>query len=241
MTLHIEFHYFEGCPHAEPAQTLLREVTEALCPSAQVAEVKVTSLEQAQAVGFLGSPSIRVAGRDVEGLPEPIEASMSCRVYGESGVPPRWMIEAAILRALAPRSYLFLCVANSARSQMAEGIARSLAPAKVTVASAGSEPTSVRPEAIEVLSEQGIDISGHRSKSVDDIKPEGVEAVVTLCAEEVCPVFLGKAHRVHWGLPDPAAVEGDQEVQLAAFRQVRDELRHRLSLLLGADDEAHHQ
>ena len=69
----------------------------------------------------------------------------------------------------------------------------------------------------------------------------GAEAVVTLCAEEVCPVFLSKAHRVHWGLPDPAAADGDQEVRLAAFRQVRDALRHRLSLLLGADDEAHHQ
>ena len=74
---------------------------------------------------------------------------MSCRVYRESGVPPRWMMEAAVLRALGPRSYLFLCVANSARSQMAEGIARSLAPAGATVASAGSEPTSVRREAIE--------------------------------------------------------------------------------------------
>ena len=241
MTLHIEFLYFESCPHAEPARTLLREVIEALCPSAQVVEVNVTSPDQARAVGFLGSPSIRVAGRDAEGLPEPTEATMSCRVYGDSGVPPRWMVEAAVLRALAPRSYLFLCVANSARSQMAEGIARSLAPARVVVASAGSEPTRVRPEAIEVLGELGIDTSGHRSKSVNDIDPEGVEAVVTLCAEEVCPVFLGKAHRVHWGLPDPAAADGDQEVRLAAFRQVRDALRHRLSLLLGADDEAHHQ
>lgn len=241
MSLDIELHVFEGCPHADPARTLLREVTGALCPWAQVVEVDVTSPEQAGAVGFLGSPSIRVAGRDVEGLPGPAEASLSCRLYGDSGVPPRWMIEAAVLRALGPRSYLFLCVANSARSQMAEGIARSLAPAHVTVASAGSAPGSVRPEAIEVLAELGIDISGHRSRSVDDIDPEGVEAVVTLCAEEVCPVLLGKAHRVHWGLPDPAASGGEREVRLAAFRQVRDELRRRLLLLLSADDEAQHQ
>jgi arsenate reductase len=142
-----------------------------------------------------------------------------------------WMVDAALLRMLAPRSYLFLCVANSARSQMAEGIARSLAPAAVTVASAGSEPTSVRPEARAVLAEIGIDTSSHHSKRVDDVDPGGVEAVVTLCAEEVCPVFLGRAHRVHWGLPDPAAVGGDQQARLAAFRRTRDELRRRLSLL----------
>ena len=238
MTLSIELLFFEGCPHADPARDLLREVAAALCPAAQVAEVNVTSPEQAQAVGFLGSPSIRVAGRDLEGLPSPSDASMSCRVYGSSGVPPRWMVEAAILRALGPRGYLFLCVANSARSQMAEGIARSLAPAQVTVASAGSEPTSVRPEAIAVLGELGIDISGHRSRRVDDIDPGGVDAVVTLCAEEVCPVVYGKAHRVRWGLPDPAATEGDHAARLAAFRQVRDELRRRLALLFAADGAA---
>jgi arsenate reductase len=236
MGLDIELLFFEGCPHADPARNLLREVAAALCPAAQLAEVNVTSPERAKAVGFLGSPSIRVAGRDLEGLPSPSDATMSCRVYGDSGVPPRWMIEAAILRALGPRSYLFLCVANSARSQMAEGIARALAPARVTVASAGSEPTRVRPEAIAVLGELGIDISGHRSRSVDDIDPAGVDAVVTLCAEEVCPVFFGEAHRVHWGLPDPAATAGDLAARLAAFRQVRDELRRRLALLLGVEE-----
>jgi arsenate reductase len=119
---------------------------------------------------------------------------------------------------------------------MAEGIARSLAPAGVTVASAGSAPTKVRPEAIEVLAEIGIDISGHRAKSVDEIDPGAVDAVITLCADEVCPVFLGKAHQVHWGLPDPAATEGDEDARLAAFRQVRDELRRRISRLFGADE-----
>lgn len=144
-------------------------------------------------------------------------------------MPPRWKIEAALLRALAPRSYLFLCVANSARSQMAEGISRQLAPEGVRVASAGSEPSEVRPEAIQVLAEQGIDISTHRSKAVQEVDPGGVDAVVTLCAEQVCPVFLGKAYRVHWGLPDPAAVQG--EGRLDAFRATRDALRARLALL----------
>ena len=134
-----------------------------------------------------------------------------------------------MLRALAPRSYLFLCVANSARSQLAEGVARSLAPAGVTVASAGSVPTQVRPEAIAVLQEIGLDISAHRSKPIDDVPPESVDAVVTLCGDEVCPAWLGQAHRVHWGLPDPAAVLG--EGRLDAFRAARDELRRRLEVL----------
>jgi arsenate reductase len=141
------------------------------------------------------------------------------------------MVEAAVLRALAPRGFLFLCVANSARSQLAEGIARSLAPAGVTLASAGSEPSFVRPEAIQVLSELGLDISAQRSSSVADVDPQGVDVVVTLCAEEVCPAFLGQARRVHWGLPDPAVERG--ELRLEAFRAARDELRRRLELLFG--------
>ncbi len=136
-----------------------------------------------------------------------------------------------MLRALAPRGLLFLCVANSARSQLAEGLARSLAPAGVWIGSGGSEPSAVRPEAIEVLAELGLDISGHHGKSVDDAPRDRVEAVITLCAEEVCPVYLGRAHRVHWGLPDPAAVEG--EARLDAFRATRDELHRRLSVLFG--------
>ena len=127
------------------------------------------------------------------------------------------------------RSLLFLCVANSARSQMAEGIARSLAPASVKVSSAGSKPSRLNPVAVKALAEIGLDISNHHSKSVDDIPPDDVDAVVTLCAEEVCPVFLGKALRVHWGLPDPAGAGTTDEEQLRAFRNVRDELRRRLS------------
>jgi protein-tyrosine-phosphatase len=127
------------------------------------------------------------------------------------------------------RGILFLCVANSARSQMAEGIARSLAPSGVKVWSAGSRPTSVRPEAVEVLREIGIDISGSRSKSVSEIPPAGVDTVITLCAEEECPVFLGKAVRLHWGLPDPAAAAGSEAERFEAFRAVRDELRRRIA------------
>ena len=142
-----------------------------------------------------------------------------------------WEAEAEELRKLAPRHVLFLCVANSARSQMAEGIARSLAPTGVTVSSAGSQPSRVNPLAIRALDEIGIDIRSHSSKGVDGISPAGVDAVITLCAEEVCPVFLGKAPRVHWGLPDPAGAGGSEEEQLQAFRNVRDELRRRLAVV----------
>src|SRR5919204_6431098 len=144
-----------------------------------------------------------------------------------------WKAEAEALRAARPRHVLFLCVANSARSQMAEGIARSLAPADVKISSAGSRPSKVNPFAIRALDEIGIDIRGHRSKSVDEIDPADVDTVITLCAEEVCPAFLGKAHRVHWGLPDPAGAGSTEEEQFQAFRNVRDELRRRLSVLFG--------
>ncbi len=144
-----------------------------------------------------------------------------------------WQAEAEELRKLGPRHILFLCVANSARSQMAEGIARSLAPAGVTVSSAGSQPSRVNPLAIRALDEIGIDIRSQSSKSVDSISPRGVDAVITLCTEEVCPVFLGRAHRVHWGLPDPAGAGTNDEEQLQSFRNVRDELRRRLAVVFG--------
>lgn len=145
-----------------------------------------------------------------------------------------WEQEARQLRELQPRHLLFLCVANSARSQMAEGIARALAPPSVRISSAGSQPSRLNPLAVEALAELGIDISRHLAKSVNDLPPGDVDAVVTLCAEEVCPVFLGKALRLHWGLPDPAGAAGDEAARLAAFRQVRDELRRRLAFVFPA-------
>ena len=133
----------------------------------------------------------------------------------------------------ATAAHFFLCVQNSARSQLAEGVARFLAPPGVTVSSAGSSPAFVRPQAIQVLKEIGIDISGHRSKSIEEIDAASVDAVVTLCAEEVCPVFLGNAVRLHWSLPDPAKAPGDDDARLNAFRATRDELFRRLKLLFG--------
>ena len=136
----------------------------------------------------------------------------------------KWKIEADDLKLKNPKHILFLCVANSARSQMAEGIARSLAPTSVKISSAGSKPSKVNPLSIKVLSELHIDITSHTSKSVDDVDPKTVDAVITLCAEEVCPTFLGKATRLHWGLPDPSA-------SIESFRAVRDELVIRLTYL----------
>ncbi len=115
---------------------------------------------------------------------------------------------------------------------MAEGIARALAPADVTVWSAGSQPAPVRPEGIAVLAEIGIDISHHQSKPVSEIPAAQVDTVITLCGEEECPVFLGQARRLHWGLPDPASATGSLDDRLDAFRGTRDELRRRLAVVL---------
>jgi arsenate reductase len=134
------------------------------------------------------------------------------------------------------KGILFLCVANSARSQIAEGIGRALAPAGVAVWSAGSHPTRVRPEAVQVLAEVGIDASRHFSKHVNDIPADQIDTVITLCAEEECPLFLGTARRLHWGLPDPAAVVGTADERLDAFRATRDEIRRRIvGLVSGLD------
>jgi arsenate reductase len=133
---------------------------------------------------------------------------------------------------MTPRSLLFLCVANSARSQMAEGLARAMFPG-LRIQSAGSRPSRVNPYAIEVLAEAGLDITGHTSKSVETVDPASVDLVITLCAEEVCPLFLGKAERLHWPLQDPASEDPalTPDELRARFRATRDELRRRLEAL----------
>lgn len=123
---------------------------------------------------------------------------------------------------------LFLCVANSARSQMAEGLARDLLGARATVQSAGSAPTRVNPHAIAVMAELNIDLSAHRSTAVSEIEPDSVDLVITLCAEEVCPVFLGRAERWHWPFPDPDQPDLSPDAQRERFRATRDALRQRL-------------
>ena len=122
---------------------------------------------------------------------------------------------------------LILCTGNSARSQMAEGLLREIGGGRFEVYSAGTHPVSVRAEAVEAMREVGIDISGQRSKSVDEFAGQEFDYVMTVCdnAKESCPVFFGKANRLHHSFNDPAAVEGSEDTRLSAFRKVRDELR----------------
>lgn len=125
------------------------------------------------------------------------------------------------------RRVLILCTANSARSQMAEGLLRWDHGAKFTVESAGSRATIVRPEAIAVMAEIGIDISGHRSKVVDEFAEQSFDLVLTVCdnARESCSVFPGHGTRIHHSFEDPAAVTGSEPERVASFRKVRDEIR----------------
>jgi len=132
---------------------------------------------------------------------------------------------------------LFLCVANAARSQMAEGMARKILGEHAEVLSAGSDPAPVSPHAVEAMAEIGIDITGQHSKSVDTIDLAGLDLVVTLCAEEVCPVLPGHVRRLHWPITDPAAEDGvedplaDTTERQARFRAARDLIQARIRAL----------
>ena len=128
---------------------------------------------------------------------------------------------------------LFLCVANSARSQMAEGLARKRFGSRVVVQSAGSEPSTVNPYAVEVMREIGVDLTGHHSKSAQTIDPASIGTVITLCAEEVCPLFLGQARRLHWPIADPASQDPtlSRDEMLARFRTAREQIQGRLEEL----------
>ena len=127
---------------------------------------------------------------------------------------------------------LFVCTANACRSQLAEALARRLFPPGVRVASAGTRPTALDGRAARVLGELGIDASGQRAKSLDEIAWEGIDRVITLCddAAERCPVPADRL-REHWPLPDPAHASGTAEEVLASFRAVRDDLFERLAKL----------
>lgn len=128
---------------------------------------------------------------------------------------------------------LFICVHNSARSQMAEGWLRTLCGERFEADSAGLEPGELSPLAVEVMREAGVDISGHRPESVmDKVRSQRhYSYVITVCDEsaaERCPVFPGAVHREHWSFPDPAAIEGSHETRLSQVREVRDAIRRRI-------------
>jgi len=131
---------------------------------------------------------------------------------------------------MTTKKILVLCTGNSARSQMGEGLFRAEGGAGFEVFSAGTKPSAVRPEAITVMSEIGIDIAGHRSKSVDEFSGQAFDYVVTVCdnARDSCPVFPAGSERMRWSFEDPAAVQGSEQERLAAFRRIRDQIHERV-------------
>jgi arsenate reductase len=135
---------------------------------------------------------------------------------------------------------LVLCTGNSARSQMAEGLLRHEGGERFEVFSAGTKPSQVRPEAVAVMAEIGIDISHHRSKSVEEFAGLDLDFVITVCsnAKESCPIFPGDTRRLHWPFDDPAAVEGTDDVKKAAFRRIRDQIHGRIMVFLDGNESA---
>lgn len=133
---------------------------------------------------------------------------------------------------------LFLCTHNSARSQMAEGLLRSLAGDRFDAWSAGTEATHVRPLAIAAMRELGIDLTSHTSKTIDSLRDRTFDVVITVCdsANEACPIFPGGTKRLHWSFDDPAAATGSEEERLTVFRRVRDEIASRLRQALASGE-----
>ena len=134
-----------------------------------------------------------------------------------------------------PITILFMCVANSARSQMAESLAKHLAPQGVTVFSAGSEPSTVNPFAVRALEEIGLNADAQYSKSIAEVPMAEVDYLITLCAEEVCPIGPGNLTRLHWPYPDPAGNAQSDSAALARFRGVRDALKDRIGTFFKED------
>jgi len=139
---------------------------------------------------------------------------------------------------------IFVCTHNSARSQMAEGMLRAWAGDRFEAVSAGTEQTRVRPEAIAVMAEIGIDIAGHTSKTLEPFMGQDFSWLITVCdqAKEACPTIPGVRQQAHWSIDDPSAVEGDEDARLAAFRTARDHLRDRVHMFIlaaGRDDLPH--
>ncbi len=138
-------------------------------------------------------------------------------------------------------SVLILCTGNSCRSHLAEGLLRAAAGDLVVVHSAGSKPAGfVHPLAIRAMQEIGIDISGHRSKSMNEFLTTPIETVITVCgkADQACPIFPGQVNRHHWPFDDPAHATGTEEEQLAVFRRVRNEIRRTLDAYVAGRRDA---
>ncbi len=136
------------------------------------------------------------------------------------------------------RRVLILCTGNSARSQMAEGLLRSMAGDRFEVFSAGTKPAGLNPNAVSALAEVGVDISGHRSKAVDEFTGQQFDYVITVCdhANEACPLFPGSGKRLHHNFPDPAAAPAERQPK--AFRSVRDEITNWLQTFIASESSA---
>ncbi len=134
------------------------------------------------------------------------------------------------------KKLLFLCTGNSCRSQMAEGLLRHWAGDRFEVVSAGTAPQTVHPLAVKIMGEIGVDISGHSSKSVKQFLDREFDYIITVCdrANETCPLFPGRAKRIHWNLNDPARAEGNEAEKLKVFRQVREDLISRIEAFLSS-------
>lgn len=231
MTLQIELLQTPNCPHAPPTRRRLRTILEATDLDWSLESSIVDSEREAERADFVGSPTVRIEGRDIDPFAQS-EPAVACRLYpnGE-GIPPTWMIEAGLVAAHEPERVAFLCVENAARSQMAEALLDDLTSSAdwpLQVESAGSAPATPHSLALEALDELEAAPESPSADHVDDLDGGEVDAAITLCDEEVCPPNLEAPLELHWALDDPAA-DGDLE----DFRRIRDELRHRLRYIVG--------
>lgn len=178
---------------------------------------------------------IPVAGQLDDAIVASLVLAYVLRASGPASLQRHWHGDARTLRRIVAlarsdvrQRVLFLCVRNSARSQMAEGLLRALAPDRYEALSAGVSAGTLRPEAVEVMREIGIDISGQRSKAADEYAGQAFDLVVTTCdeAREVCPLFPGARRMLHWSIADPIVAGSD--ARIAAFRAARDDLRARI-------------
>lgn len=161
-----------------------------------------------------------------------VETGQSMHPALSAPAPERYPQDQAL--ATSPIRVLFLCTHNSARSQMAEGLLRKLGGDRVEVFSAGSEPTSIHPLAIKAMASAGIDLEQHRVKHFDEYVGQTFDCIITVCdrVREVCPVFPRDPEQIHWSFPDPAAIEGNLQVQERCFQDTANQLAIRINYLL---------
>ncbi len=235
----IRFLYFKDCPHTKPTLNLLKKILKEKEIEEKIKIIEIESEEEARKYRFLGSPTIQINGWDIEkGRGKNLHV-FGCRVYktedGYSGVPPTEMIIKAIEETQKKQKFLFLCTHNSTRSQMAEGLFKSLYGDRYEVYSAGTKPLRVNPYAIKVMAEIGINISSHYSKSFEEFYGMEFDYVITVCdnVKETCPFFPNGKRYLHKGFKDPSKTQGKEEEVIREFRKVRDEIKKWMEEMFG--------